>query len=66
MPIVRMKPRRRFRLSPRKLRFTEFKIPHAWLALLGYLYVPLMILGDCRLGHDGGGTNPDPCAQPDA
>ena len=45
MPIVSRKPRLHFRLSPRKVRFREFKIPRAWLALLGYLYVPLVVVG---------------------
>ena len=45
MPIVSRKPRLPFRLSPRKVRFREFKIPRAWLALLGYLYVPLVVVG---------------------
>ncbi|MCS7226699.1 MAG: hypothetical protein NZ821_06895, partial [Gloeomargarita sp. SKYB31] len=44
MTVVRWKPRR-FRLSPRKLRFKEFSIPRGWLTLLGYLYLPLLILG---------------------
>ena len=64
MPIVRMKPRRRFRLSPRKLRFTEFKIPHAWLALLGYLYVPLMILGMVAWGTMAAAQTPTPSPTP--
>lgn len=44
MPSVRWKPRH-FRLSPRKLRFRQFSIPQGWLALLGYFYLPLLILG---------------------
>lgn len=64
MPVVRMKPRRRFRLSPRKLRFTEFKIPHAWLTLLGYLYVPLMILGVVAWGTMVAAQTPTPTPSP--
>ncbi|MEN9273038.1 MAG: hypothetical protein Q6K18_07675, partial [Gloeomargarita sp. DG_1_5_bins_55] len=64
MPVVRMKPRGRFRLSPRKLRFTEFKIPHAWLVLLGYLYVPLLILGVLAWGTVAVAQTPTPVPSP--
>lgn len=64
MPVIRMKPRRRFRLSPRKLRFTEFKIPHAWLVLLGYLYVPLLILGVLAWGTVAVAQTPTPVPSP--
>ncbi|MEN9244336.1 MAG: hypothetical protein Q6K81_05520, partial [Gloeomargarita sp. DG02_5_bins_242] len=59
-----MKPRGRFRLSPRKLRFTEFKIPHAWLVLLGYLYVPLLILGVLAWGTVAVAQTPTPVPSP--
>jgi Amt family ammonium transporter len=46
------------------LRFTEFKIPHAWLALLGYLYVPLMILGMVAWGTMAAAQTPTPSPTP--
>ncbi len=64
MPVVRMKPRLRFHLSPRKLRFSTFKIPRAWLTLLGYLYVPLMVLGVVAWGTMVAAQTPTPTPSP--
>ncbi|MCS7293130.1 MAG: hypothetical protein RMI89_09205, partial [Gloeomargarita sp. SKYBB_i_bin120] len=61
MPVVRWKPRR-FRLSPRKLRFTQFSIPRGWLTLLGYLYLPLLILGVVAWGTMVAAQTPAPPA----
>ncbi len=60
MPIVSQKTRLPFRLRPRKVRFREFRIPRAWLTLLGYLYAPLVVLGIVTWATWVGAQTPTP------